>query len=285
MVTLELIASGYSLLEVPRWHAGSLWVADLYEQRVLAFSADGAPRQALDVPGVPVGLAFGPDERLVVLTQDGLLLRHEQHGFQEIARGLRTGPAACNELTIDQAGRAFIGVFGLTSGSLLRVDPDGTVHRAADQLLLPNGQAISNRQTLLVAESAGQRVSAFDIADDGTLTNRRIWCSFGEPATATDLRAVFGQVQTWPDGIALDAENGLWVADPVGRQLLRVHGGAVTDRIATGELACQACALGGPDGRTLFVCATPSAPDPAAYRSRRDAQLLRYLVQTPAHSA
>jgi sugar lactone lactonase YvrE len=135
---------------------------------------------------------------------------------------------------------------------------------------------------LLVAESAGQRVSAFDITDEGTLTNRRTWCSFGEPATATNLRAVFGQVQTWPDGIALDAEDGLWVADPVGRALIRVHGDEVTDRIATGELACQACTLGGPDGRTLFVCAAPYAPDPDAYRSRRAAQLLRYPVQVPA---
>ncbi len=277
-MTLQQIASGYSLLEVPRWHADSLWAADLYEQRILTFAADGVECQALDVPGIPVGLAFAPDDRLVVLTQDGLLLRHERHGFQEIAHGLRTGPATCNELSIDQAGRAFVGVFGLTTGALLRVDPDGTVHTAADQLLLPNGQAITGRQTLLVAESAGQRVSAFDITNDGTLTNRRTWCSFGEPATATNLPAVFGQVQTWPDGIAIDAQDGLWVADPVGRQLLRVHDGAVTDRIATGDLTAQACAIG---GHTLFVCATPSAPDPDAYRSRRGATLLRHQVDIP----
>jgi len=187
-------------------------------------------------------------------------------------------------MTIDGQGRAYIGLFGLASGGLARVDPDGSARVVAKGMLLSNGQALSaDGRTLIVAESAGQRLSAFTVGTDGSLTGRRAWASFGEPATATTLPEVIAQVSVWPDGIALDAAGAVWVANPFGREVLRVvEGGEITDRLSTGELACYACALGGPDGHTLFLCAAPPFLDEAARSTGRSACLLTCYVSVPA---
>jgi sugar lactone lactonase YvrE len=118
----------------------------------------------------------------------------------------------------------YLGVFGLASGGLLRADPDGSVRVVAEALLLPNGQVITpDGGTLIVAESAGQRLTAFDIRADGGLAGRRMWARFGEAATATSLPEVVAQVTLWPDGLALDAEGRIWVANPLGKEVLRVR--------------------------------------------------------------
>lgn len=204
-------------------------------------------------------------------------------------------------MTMDRHGRAFIGIFGLATGALVRLDPDGTVEVAAEGMLLPNGQALSaDGRTLIVAESAGQRLTAFTVEVDGSLVDggrsgaadlprrapRREWARLGEPATATTLPGVLEQVSVWPDGIVLEPAGAAWVADPLGKQAMRVvEGGEVTHRIPTGELACYACAVGGPDGDTLFLCAAPPGLGETTRRTTRGARILaRRIGARPAEN-
>jgi sugar lactone lactonase YvrE len=281
---LDVFADGFSFLEFPRWYEGRLWAADMFAAQVVAFAGDGAAQVVMTVPEVLAGFGWMPDGALLVVTRGGRLLRQQAGQVTKVASPLRGGPMPCNEMTVDGQGRAYIGLFGLAGGGLARADPDGSARLAAQGMLLPNGQALSaDGRTLIVAESAGQRLSAFTVGVDGSLTGRRVWAAFGEPATATTLPEVIAQVSVWPDGIALDAAGAVWVANPFGREVLRVvEGGQITDRLSAGALACYACALGGPDGHTLFVCAAPPFLDEAARRTRRSARLLTCHVSVPA---
>lgn len=198
---LRPLATGFSFLEVPRWHHGRLWAADMFAERVVAISPDGTT-QEIPVPGMPSGIAWDPQGRMVVLTRDGRLLRREDGAFGAIGATHATGPAPCNELTITANGIALVGVFGLSSGALLAVTADGSSRIVAQDLLLPNGQQLTaDGQTLLVAESAAQRITAFTVDPDGTLRGRRVWAAFGEPASARTLPEVLPQVQVWADGM------------------------------------------------------------------------------------
>ena len=281
---LDLVADGFSFLEVPRWHDGRLWAADMFAGQVVAFAAGGAAHVVMTVPEVLAGFGWMPDGALLVVARGGRLLRQQAGQVTEVASPLRGGPVPCNEMTVDGQGRAYIGLFGLAGGGLARVDPDGSAHVVAGGMLLPNGQALSaDGRTLIVAESAGQRLSAFTVGGDGSLAGRRVWASFGEPATATTLPEVIAQVSVWPDGIALDAAGAVWVANPFRKEVLRVaEGGQITGRLSTGVLACYACALGGPDGHTLYLCAAPPFLDEAARRAHRSARLLTCHVSVPA---
>jgi len=284
---LNLFADSFSFLEIPRWHEGQLWAADMLAGQVVAFAADGAAQVVTTVPELLAGFGWMPDGSLLVVTRSGRLLGQEEGLAVEVASQLSGGSVPCNEMTIDSQGRAYVGLFGLAGGGLVRVDPDGSARVVAKGMLLPNGQALSaDGRTLIVAESAGQRLSAFTVGADGWLTDRRVWASFGEPATATTLSGIIAQVSVWPDGIALDAAGAVWVANPFGREVLRVvEGGEITDRLSTGELACYACALGGPDGHTLFLCVAPPFLDEGARRAQRSSRLLTCQVRVPAPSS
>lgn len=137
---LRRFAEGFSFLEVPRWHDGQLWVADMYGGRVLAFAADGSVQTAVDVPGTPTGLGWLHDWRLLVLLRERRLLRLEPCGLVEVCDLAEIGPAVPNELSVDAGGRLYVGVFGLASGGLVRVDPDGTTSRVTADLLLPTAR-------------------------------------------------------------------------------------------------------------------------------------------------
>jgi sugar lactone lactonase YvrE len=176
---------------------------------------------------------------------------------------------------VDETGRAYVGNFGsdvdnepIESTVLVRVDPDGTAAVAAEELVFPNGTQITPDGTLIVAETFAFRISAYDVAADGTLSNHRIWADFGD-GPAPDLAAVLESDAVAPDGICLDAEGALWVANATGSGALRVReGGEIVDEVGLGELTAYAVELGGPDGRTLHLCAGPplGEVDPAAER-------------------
>ena len=162
----------------------------------------------------------------------------------------------CNDMVTDALGRSYVGNFGfdLHSGSesrnaeLVLVEPDGNARVAADDLAFPNGTVITpDGKTLIVGESMRARLSAFDIADDGGLSNRRVWAQLD------------GAI---PDGICLDEAGGIWVASPVSNEALRVlEGGEVTDRI-TVENQAYACMLGGAERKTLYIMTSGnSQPD------------------------
>jgi sugar lactone lactonase YvrE len=172
----------------------------------------------------------------------------------------------CNDMVVDGVGRAYVGNFGFDGGEdspivstdLLRVDPDGTVAVAATDLVFPNGLVISpDGNYLFVAETFASRISCYDVARDGSLSNRKEWVRFAVESDLGTIKELLMAGRILPDGIAGDAEGALWVADANGNGAIRVLDGEVVDKITTGERAVYAVALGGSDRRTLFLCVSP----------------------------
>jgi YD repeat-containing protein len=249
----------------------------------VAVASDGSLLDVIDVPGQPWGVSWDARGRMVALTADGRLLAEEHGRLVELACRVNAGPAPCNELTIDAHGRAFVGIFGLSTGGLVCIEPDGSQRVVVRDLLLPNGHALSpDGRTLLVAESAGQRITALVFDDHGEIVERRAWATFGAPARATGLAEAVRQVSVWADGIALDRDCGVWVANPFGHEVVRVlEGGRRTHRISLGTLQPHAVALGGSDGHTLFICASPPSNETQPQPQARDGCLLATRVETP----
>lgn len=261
--TLTRLADGFVFLEGPRWHEGRLWVSDMHGERVLAIGLDGAVEEIATLPTHPSGLGWLPDGRLLVVSMEDRTLRRLE-GRELVVHARLDGLATwyCNDMVVDAAGRAYVGNFGWdyeqggapVPATLALVHPDGRVEAAASDLLFPNGTILSaDGRTMIIAETFGQRLTAFDVGANGALSNRRVWAQ---------LDGVF------PDGICGDAEGAVWVASPMTSECVRVvAGGAVTTRIPTGQPAI-ACALGGADRQTLFVCSSAAIPKEQARRQR-----------------
>ncbi len=293
IMTAEIttVLTGLSYLECPRWHEGRIWFVDFYTYRVLSATADGGElRTEAEVPGQPSGLGWLPDGRLLVVSmRDARLLRREPDGTlvtHAELKGHVTGHA--NDMVVDAHGRAYVGNFGfdlmqgapLAPADLVRADPDGTVTTVAQDLWFPNGSVITDDNVLLVDETFGNRITAFDLTGDGALTNRRTWASFGDLPADRELPAALGQLVVAPDGCCLDAEGALWVADALNGRLIRVReGGEITEQIVVGS-GVYACMLGGDDGRTLFACSAPDF-DEHARSAAREARLLAVRVDVP----
>jgi sugar lactone lactonase YvrE len=276
---LEPWLDGFAFLEGPRWHDGRLWFSDMHARRIYAASEDGALEAIARVPECPSGLGWLPDGRLVLVSmEDRKLLRRESDGTLATHADL-SGIAAyhCNDMVVDAEGRAYVGNFGSAihtgqkprAAKLALVQPDGAASVAADDLSFPNGAVITpDGRTLILGESFGRRLTAFDIDPaSGALSRRRVWA-------ALDGGAV-------PDGICLDAEGAIWVASPMSREFLRVHeGGRVSQRIPCGERMAIACMLGSADRRTLFAL-TSATIDPYECRRLRSARVERVRVDVP----
>ncbi len=262
----KVLLDGLTFPEGPRWHEGRLWFSDFYAHEVVAVDLAGSRETIVEVPGQPSGLGWTPDGRLLVVSMtDRRLLRLDPDGLTEVADLSAFANYHCNDMVVDGEGGAYVGNFGFNShdgsafkaADLIRVEPDGAVSVAAEGLAFPNGSVITpDGDTLIVGETRGNILSAWDRAPDGGLSNRRVWA---------DLNGGF------PDGICLDADGAVWYADPRNKETVRVfEGGEVTDRISTGEMGSFACMLGGPERRTLFICTClQSGPDTAALRSGR----------------
>lgn len=266
------LMDGLSLTECPRWRDGRLYFSDQYTHRVFAITLDGAAEVIAHVPQRPSGLGFLPDGRLLIASMcDRKVLRREHDGsLTEYADLSALAPWHINDMLVDADGRAWVGNFGFDlSGAvpacdtvLICIDPDGpprVATRPEDSLGFPNGMVLTpDGRTLIVAETISNRLSAFD-ASAGVLGPRRDWAAFGPLPTSTDIGTRLGQVNVVPDGICLDAEGAVWVADPIHGGLLRVaEGGRILDRLPTPGMGAFACMLGGDDGRTLFICVAPS---------------------------
>ena len=271
----EPLLDGLTFPEGPRWRDGKLWFSDFYSHRVLVVDPDGTAETVVEVPAQPSGLGFDRQGRLLVVSMlDRRLLRLDAGGLATVADlgGLATGP--CNDMVVDLAGRAYIGNFGFDrhqgeaerSACIARVDPDGSVVMAADELMFPNGSVITpDGATLIVAETRASRLTAFDIDAAGALANRRVFAALDD---------------SFPDGICLDQEGAVWFADPRRNKVVRVfEGGTVAAEIATGDRGAYACMLGGADRRTLFVCTnTGSGP---AMAEARDGRIETVRVEVP----
>lgn len=270
----RIVLDGLAFPEGPRWHEDRLWFSDMHSHVVVAVDEEGKREDIVHVENRPSGLGWLPDGRLLVVSMtDRRLLRLETDGsLSEVADLSSFATHHCNDMVVDREGRAYIGNFGfdLDAGAkpvpanLILVTPDGDTRIAASELSFPNGTVITeDGKTLIVGESFGGRLTAFDIARDGSLSNRRVWAPISNAV---------------PDGICLDAEGGIWVASPVSAEVLRVlEGGEVTDRIRVSTQA-YACMLGGKDGRTLFVC-TASQSNPVDCATQRDGRIEAFPVR------
>jgi sugar lactone lactonase YvrE len=286
------IVTGAHFLEAPRWREGRIWFSDFYGHQVSSCREDGSDlRVEAEVPGQPSGLGWLPDGRLLIVSMtDRRVLRREHDGSLVTHADLSAyATGICNDMSVDAQGRAYVGNFGfdlmggapIATAALHRADPDGTVTEVADDLWFPNGSAITPGGVLLVVETFGNRVTAFDLTGDGRLTNRRVWAEFGPLPADRTLANALPALAVAGDGACLDAEGALWIADATGDRLVRVvEGGTITDEIRPGT-PVYACALGGADGRTLYACAAPDFHDEAR-TAATEGRLLAMRVDVPA---
>jgi sugar lactone lactonase YvrE len=271
----SILLEGLLFPEGPRWHEDKLWFSDMQLHQVMTVDLDGTSEIIVEVEASPSGLGWLPDGRLLVVSMlDRRLLRLDPEGLTEVANLFDLASYHCNDMVVDAQGRAYIGNFGfdlaantgLKPAEIIMVMPDGRVQIVADDVLFPNGTVITpDGNTLIVAETYGNCLTAFDIEPDGTLLNRRVWAT---------LEGKF------PDGICLDAEGAIWVTAPFPGEVIRVQeGGQITHRL---EVSTQpyACMLGGSDRRTLFVC-TAGSSDPEEIHAAPNGRIEIIEVDVP----
>ena len=274
----EPFIDGLHFAEAPRWHDGRLWFSDFHDEAVFSVDPDGDRRREVDVPGRPSGLGWLPDGRLlVVCMQQRTVLRQESDGTL-VHHGDLTPWATfhANDMVVSAEGRAYVGNFGfdlqpmfegreteIRTASVVRVDPDGTSVEAASDLSFPNGSVLfPDGRTLVVAETLGARLTAFDVARDGSLSGRRVWADLPHCT---------------PDGICLDEDGHIWVANAFTAECFLVaEGGRIIRSVETTQ-PCFACMLGDTDRHTLY-CVTAPTSDDRVTRERRSGRIERARV-------
>jgi sugar lactone lactonase YvrE len=245
------LITGLAFGESPRWHGGRLWFSDWGAHEVVAVDLEGTSEVVVRVPTVPFCIDFLPDGRLLIVSGgDGRLLRREPDGSLVTHADLADlSDKPWNDIVVDGRGNAYVNNIGFdfpggdfVPGTVAVVAADGSTRQVADGVAFPNGMAVTpDNSTLIVAESYASQLTAFDIAADGSLSNRRVWADLGDGV---------------PDGICLDADGAVWYGDVPGRCCVRVReGGEVVQTIEL-DRGCFACTLGGVNQRTLFMVAT-----------------------------
>lgn len=247
----QIVVGGLAFGESPRWHDGRLWLCNWGTGEIVAVDANGSREIVLTVPAVlPYSIDWLPDGRLLVVSgREGLLLRQEADGglvTHADLRSLSKGP--WNEIVVDGRGNIYVNGGGpapapgehFGPGTVVLITPDSEVRQVAENIAFANGMAVSpDNKTLIIAESHANRLTAFDIAADGSLANRRVWAD----------------LDGYPDGICLDAEGAVWYADVPNRHCVRVREGGEVLKTVTVDRGCFACMLGGTDRKTLFILA------------------------------
>ena len=267
-MSTTILRDGLYFGEGPRWHEGRLWYSDFYDHAVHAIDLDGNDERIVEVESQPSGLGWLPNGDLLVTSMlDRKLMRWNGSELSTHADFGNHFTWHANDLLVDQHGRAYIGNFGFDYEVFLdeqgieglfadpdslttvmcRVDPDGTVNVASDGLIFPNGMVITpDGKTMIVAETLALRLTAFDIAPDSSLSNRRVWADLSAHMAA-------------PDGICLDAEGAVWIANALAPRLMRIgEGGVVIDEVET-TMNTYACMLGGSEGKHLFAMTAPTS--------------------------
>jgi sugar lactone lactonase YvrE len=250
--SVHLLLSGLVIGESPRWHEGRLWFSNWGTQEIIAVDVEGNSEVVTRVPTtIPFSIDWLPDGRLLVVSgPEALLLRREPDGSLVTHADLSSLARGWNEIVVDGRGNVyvngsnfdFLGGGEFIPGIIALVTPDGSVRQVADGIAFPNGMIVTpDNSTLIVAESFGSRLTAFDIAADGSLANRRVWAELGRGG----------------DGICLDAEGAVWSsAMKDGKPTcVRVREGGLVLQTIELDRSCFACMLGGEDGKTLFMMA------------------------------
>ena len=238
---VRTLMTGLAMGESPRWHEERLWFSDWGAQEIITVDLHGKSEVVVRTSfALPFCIDWLPDGRLLVVSgREGLVLRRESDGTLITHADLRgLSPAGWNEIVVDGRGNAYInggpGIILLTS--------DGSVREVASSFAFPNGMAVTpDNSTLIIAESHGKKLTAFDIAKDGSLSHRRVWADLGNGV---------------PDGICIDAENAVWYADVPNKCCVRVREGGEVLQTVTVDRGCFACMLGGADKKTLFIVVT-----------------------------
>ncbi len=240
----EVFATGIQMGESPRWHDGRFWMCDWLAGEVLVFDADGEREVVARVDGLPFSIDWLPNGELVATTPNGVVT-----GVDLTPYGATGQPF--NEIVVDRSGRAWVNMPGAPPGEESRpgfvavVLPDGTSRRVADDVWFPNGMVILDGEdegdTLVLAESHADRLTAWTITESGDLVDRRVWAELG-PGSA-------------PDGLCADADGAIWYASVPQQRCVRVAPGGEVLATVEADRGCFACMLGGDDGRTLYIVA------------------------------
>jgi sugar lactone lactonase YvrE len=263
--TAKVLCDGIYFGEGPRWNNGRLWFSDFYSQGVKSVTLKGDLRDEFKIDDRPSGLGWMPDGSLLVVSMTKCqVLRRTSDGKISVHADLgKIAAFHCNDMVVDKSGGAYVGNFGFDLhadlekrgeeaviadhpvAKLARISPNGEASVAAENMHFPNGTVITpDGKTLIVGETLGGCLTAFDIGLDGTLSGRRTFA------------------QTWPrvpDGICLDAKGAVWIANALAAEcVLYAEGGKVLDTVATNQNAF-ACMLGGDDGKTLFIMTAPTS--------------------------
>ena len=280
MTEPRTLMTGIAFGESPRWHDGRLWFSDWGTQEVIAVDPDDGGSEVMVVlrfPSFqPICIDWLPDGRLLIVSaRAGLLLRRETDGSLVTHADLSgLTDRGWNELVVDGRGNAYVngGGFDLMAGEefapgiVALVTPDGSARQVADGIAFPNGMAVTpDNSTLIVAESYGNKLTAFDIAPDGSLSDGRLWAG----------------VDGFPDGICLDAEGTVWYADVPNKRCVRVREGGEVLQTIDADQGCFACMLGGADGRTLFIVAREWRGVDSTADDERTGQLLTVAAPAP----
>jgi sugar lactone lactonase YvrE len=267
-MSLTPLANGFCFGEGPRWFEGLLWFSDMLGEAVHTVNLAGDVT-TLTLPGhAPSGLGFRPDGTLLIAsTEHRALLSYDGETVEVLTDLSGIVPASIGDMVIDDRGRAYVGSQAFEGGVIARVDLDDTVTVVAEDLDFPNGMVITpDGATLVVAESVARRLTAFSIAPDGSLSDRRIFAD---------------GLDGPPDGITLDAAGGVWAAMTLAHSFERIEqGGKVTDRIDIGDRTAIACTLGGPERRTLFLLSSTDAY-PERLAGTKLSRLDTIIVDTP----
>jgi sugar lactone lactonase YvrE len=252
MPEVKTLLTGLMFGESPRWHKDRLWFANWGARELVAVDLNGKSEVVLHMPEPTFNFSIdwlpkGP--LLITSGREGSLWRQDSDGSVVTHTNLSALARGWNEIVVDGRGNTYVngGGFDLMAGEkfapgiIALITSDGTVRQVGDGIAFPNGMAVTaDNSTLIIAESYGKRLTAFDIAADGGLSNRRIWADLKDGV---------------PDGICIDAENAVWYADVPNKRCVRVReGGEVVETINV-DRGCFACMLGGPDRKTLFIMA------------------------------
>lgn len=274
---VHTLLDGLSFLEAPRWHQGLLWVSEIPARRVLAIDAQGRIVREIKMPGHPCGLAFGSAGQILAVSMDERQVLELSGRSPRLVCDLREQlDSPLNDMCAFTDGQYFIGVQGFDfsrgeaprPGAIMLLRPDGTASVAAQSVCFPNGMHYqAQTRTLLVAETFASVISAFEVGADGQLSDRKVWAPLDD---------------AMPDGIAMQGSDRLWVADPHQRRLLCVaRGGQVLHEMRLEDTRPYACAIGGPQGRTLYVCCAPGFKRDSCMRLKLGKVLAFDLAHVP----
>ena len=276
MPELQTLMTDIMFGESPRWHGDRLWFADWGAQELIAVDLEGKSEVIVRIPSFPFCIDWLPDGRLLIVSaRDRLLLRWEPDGSLVTHTDLSNlSNHPWNDIVVDGLGNAYIGNIGFdfpggefAPGMLALVTPDGSARQVADDVAFPNGLVVTpDNSTLILAESYGNRLTAFDIAADGSLSNQRVWADLD------------GGV---PDRICLDAEGAVWYGDVPNKRCVRVREGGEVLQTIDLDRGCFACMLGGVDRRTLFLVAREWGGMESTAEEARTGQVLTAPAPAP----